>query len=165
MTLPSKSYICMLEQFISFQHLGWKHQLESPSLLNWHILYSPIWAPHPFWRELKLANPLMSRDLYELWTDPSSLSCADLRQGNENNEQWGWRQSLALVQAGPHCTMGHRTGRQGTRGPHYQVCSPYRGTREQGDRAEADGWGSSRAPYTREDCGQDGHRLEVLAAW
>lgn len=28
-----------------------------------------------------------TNNLYELWTDPSSLSCADLKRGNENNEQ------------------------------------------------------------------------------
>lgn len=57
-----------------------------------------------------LAAPLTSRDLYELRTAPSSLSCADLRRGNENNEQRGPRQSGSCP-TGPHCTMGHRTGR------------------------------------------------------
>lgn len=61
-----------------------------------------------FWCEL--AASLTSQDLYELWTDPSSLSCADLSQGNENNEQGGLRQSGSCP-VGPHCTMGHRTGR------------------------------------------------------
>lgn len=57
-----------------------------------------------------LAAPLTSRDLYELRTAPSSLSSADLRRGNENNEQRGPRQSGSCP-TGPHCTMGHRTGR------------------------------------------------------
>lgn len=85
-----------------------------------------------------LAAPLTSRDLYELWTDHSGLSCADLSRCNENNEQRGLRQSGSCP-AGPHCTMGHRTGRQGTRGPHYQVGSPYRerGSEEGEQRAVA----------------------------
>lgn len=53
------------------------------------------------------AGPLTSRDLYELWTDPSGLSCTDLRRSNENNEQRG----SGSCPTGPHCTMGHRTAR------------------------------------------------------
>lgn len=81
-----------------------------------------------------LAAPLTSRDLYELRTAPSSLSCADLRRGNENNEQSGPRQVWLLSKWAP---LHHGTrDRQGTRGPHYQVCSPYRESeREREQRA------------------------------
>lgn len=76
------------------------------------------------WWELMLAASLTSRDLYELRTAPSSLSRADLRRGNENNEQSGPRLVWLLSNWAP---LHHGTrDRQGTRGPHYQVCSPYR---------------------------------------
>ncbi len=170
MGLPSNSYIWILEYLIFSQLLGWNASWIIPGFCDGacYMQISHIHTHHqafdtvivylfeylhlcarPFWWELTLAAPLTSRDLYELRTDPSSLSRADLRRGNENNEQRGPRQSGSCP-TGPHCTMGHRTGRQGTRGPHYQVCSPYRerGSREQRGRAEGtgdDGWGSSRA--------------------
>lgn len=67
------------------------------------------------------AGPLTSRDLYELWTDPSGLSCTDLRRGNENNEQRG---GLAPVQPGPIAPWD--TGQPGHKGPSLPGCSPYR---------------------------------------
>ncbi|KAG9354787.1 hypothetical protein JZ751_001500 [Albula glossodonta] len=55
------------------------------------------------------AGPLTSSDPNELWTDPSGLSCADLRQGNENNERERGAVS-GRSPAGPRSSLGHRTG-------------------------------------------------------
>lgn len=121
-----------------------------------------------FWWELMLAAPLTSRDLYELRTDPSSLSCADLRRGNENNEQGGPMQSGSCP-TGPHCTMGHRTDRaQGA-----LITRPVHPTgRERAEGSNDDGWRSSRAlEVDRSERQEWGLWLglfrgsKVLAAW
>lgn len=53
-----------------------------------------------------------------------------MRRGNENNEQRGLRQSGSCP-TGPHCTMGHGTGRQaGHKGPSLPGLLALRGERE-----------------------------------
>lgn len=150
-------------------HIHIPHQA-SDTVLMYLFEYLHLCA-HPLWQKLSQAASLMSQELYELWTDPSSLSYTDLRQGNENNEQSGPRQ-FGPSPTGPHCTMGHRTDRQGTRGPHYQVCSPNE-ERARGSKGQHWWWMREQQGVCSGQVWEAGvrlvvktvQRLEVLAAW
>lgn len=96
---------------------------------------------HPSRRERSLA----AAEVYESWTDPSSLSCADLREGNENNERKGLKQ-FGSCPTGPHCTMGlTQDRREGHKGRSLSGLFGQHEEREWDVRGGSsdDGWGSS----------------------